>query len=458
MRKYYIVIFLMLAYLGGLVIFGSSILADNVVSKELTISQIKITGDEFVVLHNNTNTNLQLGNFWLQYYNDFNILNAGISNSSMQLPAVTLLPGQEILLSVGAAANCGQVWVSKLSFSLKDSAGLLQVVGISQAGGLVGYKSEDQVSWSSKTTDPVDIKGVSSSAVAQIWNKPAGFWVASASPPGCTAIGTTSSSSTNTPSTLTRASDSPPSIVLGASTDTNTGFSSANAGLAAPQISELLPNPAPPGADATDEFIELYNPNSLPFDLSGFALRTGTTTFHNYIFPSGQFILQPHEFRAFYAPQTGISLSNGASQAALLDPSGNMLLQTDAYDNAKDGYAWVYAEGLWQWTTTTTPNSTNIITTPAPSKTTASKARSAAIVAAAKTSKSSSSKKPTGTASSGNFVVTEPAHSNLHPLILAGVGGLAVLYALYEYRNDLANQLYRFRRYRAARREFRQIA
>ena len=52
----------------------------------------------------------------------------------------------------------------------------------------------------------------------------------------------------------------------------------ADIGLSAPQISELLPNPAGTGNDATDEFIELYNPNDQPFDLSGFVLQTGLTT------------------------------------------------------------------------------------------------------------------------------------------------------------------------------------
>jgi hypothetical protein len=52
----------------------------------------------------------------------------------------------------------------------------------------------------------------------------------------------------------------------------------SDAGLAAPQISEVLPNPTPPATDAEGEFIELYNSNNNIFDLSGFSLQAGNTT------------------------------------------------------------------------------------------------------------------------------------------------------------------------------------
>ncbi len=432
-------------------------LADSPMAKELQITQIKITGDEFVVLHNATSSNLNLGNFWLQYYNEFNLSVGGVSNSSQQLPAVILQPNQEILLAVGAAANCGQVWVSKLSFSLKDSAGLLQVVGVSQSSGMVSYKSEDQVSWSSKTTDNVDIKGVSSTS-APIWYRSANGWLSSSLPIGCTAVGTAVSTSTSTPATLNRINSSPPSVVLGASTNEITE-PVANQGLNAPQISELLPNPASPQTDATDEFIELYNPNDTNFDLSGYVLRTGSSTYHNYTFPTGQFVLQPHEFRAFYAPQTGIVLSNSEGQAALLDPNNNLLTETDIYQNAKDGQAWVYADGLWQWTTTATPNSANIIITPViafTKKTNASKITKAKVASSKLSKKTVSSSNDNLAASS--FAPPSNQSSLLHPLVLAVVAGLAVLYACYEYRNDIANLLYRYRRHRTHRRGTRQFA
>ncbi|HZP55769.1 MAG TPA: lamin tail domain-containing protein [Candidatus Saccharimonadales bacterium] len=452
MKKYFVVIVLM--FLEFTIAWnGQSItLADTPLAKELSIAQIKITGDEFIVLHNNTPGNLPLGSFWLQYFNDFNLANSGISNSAAQLPSVVLQPDQEILLAVGTAASCGSVWSSKLPFSLKDSAGTLQIINLSQAGGIIAYKPEDQVSWSSKSTDAVDIKPVSSSSAAQVWYKPGSIWQSTATPPGCSAVGSSNSASTNTPDTLTRSTSSPPSIVLSDTTSPNsTVMPAADTGLIAPQLSEILPNPAPPQSDSTDEFIELYNPNNAPFDLTGFILRTGTTTFHDFKFADGQFILQPHEFRAFYSSQTSLSLTNDGGQAELLDPSGNVLAQSDPYPTAKDGYSWVYADGLWQWTTSPTPNTTNAIT--APPQSTASGSQAAAVkstksktaVKAAKTGK-----KPASASHVFNSSPTSTT-SNLHPMILAGIGIAALLYALYEYRNDLANYFYKRRRDRALR-------
>jgi hypothetical protein len=218
----------------------------------------------------------------------------------------------------------------------------------------------------------------------------------------------------------------------------------SDAGLAAPQISEVLPNPAPPQTDADDEFIELYNSNNNVFDLGGFSLQSGTSTLHKYTFPSGTH-MDPHQFMAFYSSDTGLSLSNSEGQVKLLEPGGNVLGQTDVYGPAKDGYAWVSADGLWQWTTTSTPNAANIINAPPASK----NSSKVSATTAKKTTKSSKAvaANPSSSLPSGG----QPATS-LHPAILAGIGGLAVVYALYEYRHDLANQLYKLRRYRATRR------
>lgn len=440
--------------LGGVTwLWKSDSLADSPLSKELIITQIKITGDEFVVLDNVTSSNLQLGNFWLQYFNDFDLTHNGISNSSTQLPFVTLQPGQQIILSVGTAASCGPVWVSKLPFSLKDSAGMLQILGVNQTGGIIGYKPEDQVSWSSKSTDPVDIRGVSGTSTAPIYHRAGASWQATATPPGCTAAGGTTSPSTNTSDTLTQSNTSPPSVVLASATSSGDNvLPAADTGLTAPQLSEILPNPAPPKSDATDEFIELYNPNDSPFDLSGFILRTGVSTSHDFKFPSGQFILQPHEFRAFYAPQTGLTLTNDSGQVELLDPSGNVLARSDVYSTAKDDYAWIYADGLWQWTTAPSPNAKNTISTPPQGKKTAG-AISTKPKATAKSATTTASASKSNTSS---LNTTPP--NKLHPTILAVIGGAALLYALYEYRHDLANHYYRFRRYRETRRTAGQIA
>jgi hypothetical protein len=175
------------------------------------------------------------------------------------------------------------------------------------------------------------------------------------------AASSSSSSATNTPDTLTKSNTSPPAVLLTANSQDNTWSNSANAGLIAPQLSEILPNPASPKTDANDEFIELYNPNDQPFDISGFKLQVGTSTTYNYIFPEGT-KLSAYEFKAFYSSQTNLPLSNTASKVRFLDPNDSVLAISDTYSNAQDDTSWIFAEGLWQWTKIPTPNSRNVIT------------------------------------------------------------------------------------------------
>jgi len=350
----------MLTEIIGLMVFRPAILADGALTKQLSISQVRITGDEYIVLKNTTNSNLQLSNYWLQYFNEFNLSTPGVTGSSSQLPAVTLQPNQEILLSAGVAANCGQIWVSKLPFTLKDSGGLLQVVAISQNSGIIAYKPEDQVSWSSKATDAVDVKGVTSSSTTPIWFLSDGKWSSSASPPGCAVVAGTGTGSAPQAINLIQSSASPPSLYLEPSETQNlTKIPSADAGLIAPQLSEILPNPASPKTDANDEYIEFYNPNDQAFDLSGFKLKAGTDGAYSYTF--SQSVMQPHEFKAFYASQTNLPLSNTSGKVSFISPDDEVLGSSDIYTDAKDDQTWVFADGLWQWTTSPTPGARNLI-------------------------------------------------------------------------------------------------
>jgi hypothetical protein len=208
----------------------------------------------------------------------------------------------------------------------------------------------------------------------------------------------------------------------------------------APQITELLPNPNGSGNDATDEYIELYNPNSVVFDLSGFTLESGLTTLHNYTFPDGS-SLPPHGFKAYYASSTKLTLSNTSGQVKLLDPLGNSIAATEVYGTATDGQTWALANGVWYWTTQPTPEAPNVIKQPL---TKITKARAAGTASKTKTAikPTAAAKKlkspPTGSKSL-NQDTAQPVP--IHPWELALVGGLALLYGVYEYRKDLANYL-----------------
>jgi hypothetical protein len=246
------------------------------------------------------------------------------------------------------------------------------------------------------------------------------------------------------------------------------GIPPADSGLASPLITELLPNPASPGTDENDEFIELYNPNSVPFDLSGFVLQTGLTTQHQYTFPEGT-NLSAGSFAAFYSRDTGLSLSNSGSRATLLDPLGATLDQSAPFDTAKEAQVWELTTSGWQWSTTPTPGAPNILTAPIVTAAAAVKKVASSVAAAskpaAKSTKSSSSvkgsstkakPKPKASAKPQPVVAAaadKPKFNPLQPGVLAVAGAFAILYGAYEYRHDMANKFRSFRANRAARRK-----
>ena len=236
--------------------------------------------------------------------------------------------------------------------------------------------------------------------------------------------------------------------------------------LVPPQITELLPNPAAPASDSSDEFIELYNPNDQPLNLDGYKLQSGNNFTYSHTF--ADITLAAHSYQAFMVTETGNILSNTSGQARLLDPIGIVVAQTNAYDSADDGSSWAFINGAWQWTTTATPDASNVLTlpilkiatikTPVVKKVAAAKKvtkpKPKAKVAAAK----KTSTKAVKGATAERQVYEDPTVSDtapIHPSILAGVGTVAIVYAAYEYRHDALNALKRFRRYREVRRAAR---
>jgi hypothetical protein len=257
----------------------------------------------------------------------------------------------------------------------------------------------------------------------------------------------------------TQAAVEPPAIIENINEVETTSDENAipgdNAGLSPPLITELLPNPAGTGTDSTDEYIELYNANDAPFYLSGFTLQTGLATKHSYLFPSGVMIA-PKSFRAFYASQTGLSMSNTSGQAALLDGSGAVVAQSDPYDSAPDGQAWALANGTWYWTTKPTQAATNVIAQPIalPAsaikkvvKTGAAAKVKSATTTAKKASKTTTTKAKDTATTPAKQVSALPKPTAVHPGVLALVATCAVGYGAYVYRKDLANAFAKLRRH-----------
>ncbi len=439
----------------------------------LSLAEIKITGSEFVMLQNNGAAIADLSRYWLYAFNGTNPLAAGVSSSTQQLPAAALAPGQTILLSAGGGATCGAAVTARLSVSLTDSGGFLEVVQTSLSGNTLVQTAGDSVSWSSganaaagmianvpsNTADPAG-------AYYRYQNSappPAFLWqqadtdavnscqlnvkIGSALVPGPTGIGAQLLPGAPPPATIVQDDPTDPASAT-------SGLPLTDIGLAAPIINELMPNPAAPQTDDEDEFVEIYNSNDVAFDLSGFKLQTGTTTLHNYTFPAGT-SLAPKSFTAFFSIDTNMNLSNSGGQARLLDPAGNLISQSDTYATADDGQSWALANGTWYWTTTPTAGGANVIHQPLTVKalTTGTTTNSAAKKSAAAPKSASTAKVKAASTTANNSNSPSPAKnaSPLHPLVLAAVGAGAVAYAAYEYRNDLRNRFYQLRRYRAAR-------
>ncbi|MDO8591783.1 MAG: lamin tail domain-containing protein [bacterium] len=482
MKKYVVVIFLMLTGTISPRVFAD-VPPALFVPPGLSLAEIKITGSEFVMLQNNTGATISdLGNYWLYDFNNTDPTTPGTSSSSQQLPAASLAAGQTILLSADGGVTCGAAVTAKLSISLTDTSGFLQVVHTNFSGGVLTQTAGDSVSWNSSssvtiynaTAATITVPTTTAAKAAYVSyryqnsSSPSVFWWQPASQSSTNicqlnvTIAGVSTPGPNNPGTALLPGTPPPATIInvgdGSQTPDSSALPPADVGLAAPIINEIMPNPAEPQTDGEDEFIELYSSNDVAFDLSGFKLQTGTTSLHTYTFPAGS-SLAPKSFTAFYSVDTGLSLSNTNGQARLLDPAGNSISQSDVYNSAPDGQTWALANGAWYWTTIPTANLANIISQPLSVKslsvgtTVAAKSatKKATSTTATKTAATPKIKAASTTTSNGSSTPAAKNASPLHPLVLAGVGAGAVAYAAYEYRNDLRNRFYQLRRYAAAR-------
>ena len=234
------------------------------------------------------------------------------------------------------------------------------------------------------------------------------------------------------------------------------------------QLNELLPNPAAPASDSTDEYVELYNPNDQTVSLAGYKLQTGNNFSYSFVFTAEA--IPGKSYATFYVGQTGLLLANASGKARLIDTTGSVTSETE-YDTADEGQAWAFIGGSWQWTLLPTPNQTNILLLPAVKVTTTkvstkkstakpktvAKKVAKATTASAKGVKGvkTSAKKVAAVADANDALVEEENKSPIHPGILAAVAALAVGYALYEYRTDIKNRVYQLNRNRADRRTAR---
>jgi hypothetical protein len=451
-----------------------SVQADPANVPSLVISQVKITSGngQFVTLYNTTNSAVDLNKYQLEYFNSYDLSKA--TSSKLIALSGMVPPHGYYLVNDSALLLCYQLTVDSVSLGLSSTAGLIELLGFNQAspGGSVVPALQDYVGWSKTAasgaqTLPASVNAFLARRPLNSQNQPlvaipgAGTWqsVQPDSNNPCNLVsadGPTPVQVVNSAGALLPSTEPPSTIVSLANNMTDTPIvpvlPAADVGLMAPEVTDLLPNPNGTGNDATDEFVELYNPNPVKFDLTGFILQSGTTSLHKYTFSADSGLL-PNGFMAYYSVDTGLSLSNSGGQVKLLDPTGKAVASTDAYGTANDGQTWALAKGKWYWTTAPTPGAANTIKQPAASSKTSRNA--------SKTAKSSISKingtagqSASSTASSG-AVSDSTALTPIHPWILALVAAAALLYVGYEYRTDLANRLWQFRNNVGSRRRHR---
>lgn len=209
-------------------------------------------------------------------------------------------------------------------------------------------------------------------------------------------------------------------------------------------ITELLPNPASPVADSVGEYVELHNSSVQPISLRGYKILTGNSLTYSYVFKDQQ--LAPGEYKSFYATETHAALSNSGGKVQLQAPDGAVVDETDSYTAAPEGQAWALDGISWQWTSIPTPNAQNMVVTPtesSPSK--VIKKPSTKLAKKPSTKKATAKVKAASTVTPKKAVPTGPTPTPMHATVLAGVGGLAVLYGVYEYRQDIATAIRKLR-------------
>ncbi len=221
-------------------------------------------------------------------------------------------------------------------------------------------------------------------------------------------------------------------------------------------ITELLVDPASPKTDASDEYIELYNPNDQDVNLAGYTLRTGSNFHDYYILPVQT--LAAGQYAVFYSSTTHLGLTNAGGAAQLLDPAGVLVSQTQTYGQAKSDTVWGLFDGVWKWSTELTPASFNVLAEPEAANVSAAEAKAAITKAAAvkkpatttpktttKVAKEPAPKKSTATATFASIKDAIPQSSTGRWLII-GLATLTIGYAIYEFRTDLQNRIYLARR------------
>jgi len=420
------------------------------VAPSLRIEQLKITSDDqFVTLANTSVDVVDLSSYELVY------LNADNKPAKTFTFTGSLKAGGYYVMSDALYKACYYVQIDAVTLGLSTTAGSLQLWRYATANNKT---LESSVSWikTRKSDTPVATVTLPTQTTSFLQRKPASNEWQTIQPSAldpCQLEVILPTPVLPAPDFYFLPSLLPPVSYVTAPSDMANVIVNRNPGKMAPIINEILPDPASPLTDADDEFIELYNPNDTTFDLSDFKLAFGSTSPRRYTFPGGT-TLGPKEFKAFTSGDTSISLSNTLSQVWLVAPNEQLVGESKPYQDAKEGQSWAFNGSDWVWTASPSPNKANTL-----SVASAATAKPTALVLGINNETAQTTQSDTATSSIKTTASVSNTQLNdaapLHPGILAGIGLLAVAYALYEYRHDISDKYFQFRRYLRLRREAR---
>jgi hypothetical protein len=357
--------------------------------------------DEFVELQNPNMEAVNIDGYLLK-----------TPSSSFHLPPLILAPGQYTIVTSGSS-----------TLSLTNDGGNIQV--FDPLGTLI----DESAPW------PKAVPGATWASFTDGWG-----WTVHPTPSAANILVDIPTPATSSPSDNT--------------ISTPTGSPASYLPL---QITELYIDPISPQTDDQNEYIELYNSNDEPVDISGYSLKSGLNL--GNVATLEHHILMPHQYMAIYSSETKLPLSNTGSKVQLFDPAGSAIGSVVTYAAAKSGQVWILApDGTWQWSTTQTPDAVNILTLPivvikAPAVSKAPFVAKPKVSATPKTKvakptkstvpKAKLAKAPKSAKSSAP--VTAAFHKTSgHTLILILLG-LTICYVIYEFRYDLRHYYHRFR-------------
>ncbi len=439
-------------------------LVDTVLITEVQTGSTTSASDEFIELYNASTESIDVSSWRLEY---FPATAANFDNPSRKIPLHGIIGGHRYFLAASLNYLTDKA-NETFSATLAKTGGHVRLVR--QATEFSEVEVKDLIGWGGAlhpqiTASPAPAEGKSltrktdtSGVYANTQNNLADFAINDMPQPQADMVLTASPEEPSPANPSPDPIENPPTEATGLGESPTASpdpiVASPSIQLLPPQITELLPNPKAPASDDTDEYVELFNPNNDSLSLAGYKLQTGNSFSYSYTF--SQELLPGQSYVAFMVTQTGDVLANGGGKTRLVDPQGNIVDST-VYEAADDGLAWAYINGSWQWTSIPTPNAANLLSGSGVAAKTATKKATSTKSKAAKTTttKKPATKAATKTAKKANGSnqdKDEPGTTTIHWGILAGVTAVAVGYALYEYRDDIANRIHQLRRYRTNRR------